>query len=72
MQIGCKCTDLQAIEGQKYEIAETRDPQITCNAKSSMTEVIEAYPMSYLSLISEQTKYDFQSRLFLAIILKIT
>ena len=59
MQIGCKFTDLRALEGQKYEIAETRDAQITCNAKSSKTEVREAYIMSYLSLISEQTKYDF-------------
>ena len=60
MQIGGKFTELRALEGRKYAIAETRDPpaQITCIAKSLKTEVREAYPMSYLSLISDQTKYD--------------
>ena len=29
----------------------TKDTQITCDAKSSKTEVKEAYPMSYLSLM---------------------
>ena len=58
MQIGLKFTELRALEDQKYAIAETRDPppQITGIAKSSKTKVTEAYPMSYLSLISEQTK----------------
>ena len=44
------------MEDEKYSIAETRDPQNTCNAKSSKTKVKEAYPMPYLLLISEQTK----------------
>ena len=39
--------------------------------KSSNTAVKEACLMSYLSLISEQTRSDFQSDLILVIIVKI-
>ena len=48
--------ELQAFEVQICANAETRDPPDYWYCKSLKTEVREAYPISYLSFISEQTK----------------